>query len=58
MKYKDALAIFENEEWSEEESAMFYYKWFGEEWLFDMFKEARENNKTQFAKLVKEIKKK
>ena len=58
MNYKDALAIFENESWTDEESAMFYYKWFGEEWLFDMFKEARENNKTQFTKLVKEIKRK
>jgi hypothetical protein len=57
MKYKEALDIFENEEWTEKESALFYYMWFGEEWLFDMFKEGREQNPKEFIKLVKEVKK-
>ena len=57
MKYKEALNIFENEKWTEEESALFYYRWFNEEFLFDMFKEGREQNPKEFIRLVKEIKK-
>lgn len=58
MNYKEALKIFENEEWTEEESALFYYRWFGENGLFDLMKDSREENKKEFAKLVKEIKRK
>lgn len=54
--YKDAVAVFENTEWSEIQSALFYYRWFGEEFLFDMFKEGRENNHKEFIRLVREIK--
>ena len=57
MDYKQALKIFEESNWTEEESSLFYYKWFGEEFLFDMFKEGREENKKEFIKLVKSIKK-
>ena len=56
MNYKEALDIFENEEWSEVESALFYYRWFGEDWLFDMFKGQRESCKKEFIELVEEIK--
>lgn len=60
MKYKEARAIFENEDWTEEESALFYYRWFGEERLVEDLNEGLEcgdyPNKKEFVKLVKEIK--
>jgi len=56
MDYKEALKIFEDGNWTEEESALFYYNWFGEEWLLDMIVEAREENQEEFIRLIKEIK--
>ena len=57
MEYKKALEIFEDGNWTEEESALFYYNWFGEDYLFDFMKEGREENKEGFIYLIKEIKK-
>ena len=52
MNYKKAKDIFEGGDWNERQSALFYYKWFGEEFMFDMIKEGIENNKKEFSKLV------
>ena len=58
MNYKRAKEIFGNENWTEIESALFYYRWFGEETLFDFAKEGIENNKKEFCNLIKKIKEK
>lgn len=61
MNYKDARAIFENESWTEEESALFYFRYFGEERLVEDLNDSLEsddNNKKDFIKLIREIKRK
>jgi len=56
--YKDAVAVFENVEWSEVESALLYYWFFGEERLADDLRESLENkdNHKEFVSLVKKLK--
>lgn len=54
--YEDAVSIFENAEWSETQSALFYYRYFGEEKLVHDLKNSRDDNKEDFTELVKQIK--
>lgn len=55
MNFREAEDIFQNEEWSESESALFYYRWFGEEFLFDLVKQGIKDNPEEFILLVNKI---
>ena len=60
--FKDANAVYQNVEWLELQSALLYYRYFGEERLAEDLEESLETsfdndaNKKAFTKLVKEIK--
>jgi len=58
--YEDARAVFENDRWTETKSALLYYWYFGEEFLVETLNnslESDENNKVEFTKLIKKLKK-
>lgn len=56
--YKDAQAVYENVEWTEIESALLYYWYFGEERLADDLRESLENTEfhKEFVSLVNKLK--
>ena len=55
-EYKNAIALFENESWTDEESAMFYFEYLGEEFLVDRLKDSQDDNIEIFVSLVNKYK--